>query len=121
MTPKQVKSWFAKEYQNTPEDQLSRHPSIKATFRIFASSHGEHGLPEELENLRPTYDWCLPFDENMFDTAGGRKIRDVKVQLIRQSKHGDSNHKFFGLFPYRIKHLAYKRSPEFKKELLETF
>ena len=62
-----VKSWFAKEYQNTPEDQLSRHPSLKATLRIFASSHGEHGLPEELENLRPTYDWCLPFDENMFD------------------------------------------------------
>ena len=84
LTPKQVKSWFAKEYQNTPEDLLSRHPSIKATFRIFASSHGEHGLPEELENLRPTYDWCLPFDEHTFDTEGGRKLRDVEVEFIKQ-------------------------------------
>ena len=67
-----------------PEEQLSRHPVLKAAVRIFSSSHGEHGLPEELENLRPTYDWCLPFDENTFDTAGGRKIRDVEVEFIRQ-------------------------------------
>ena len=89
LTPKQVKSWFAKEcqngpYQNMPEEQLSRRRVLKATLNIFASSHGEHGLPEELEDLRPTYDWCLPFDENTFDTAGGRKIRDVEVELIRR-------------------------------------
>ena len=84
LTPKQVKDWFAKECRTTPEDQLSRNPLLKATLRLFASSHGEHGLPEELENLRPTYDWCLPFDENTFDTLGGRKLRDVEVELIRQ-------------------------------------
>ena len=67
-----------------PEEQLSRRRVLKATLNIFASSHGEHGLPEELENLRPTYDWCLPFDENTFNTAGGRKLRNVEVKFIRQ-------------------------------------
>ena len=70
---------------------LLENKSIKAWpfptqgMSIIGSSYAEHGFPEEMEKLLPHFRWCGPFGKNSFDSHGGRKIRDVEVEIIRNS------------------------------------
>jgi hypothetical protein len=85
VSPKQVKTWFAEKRKGFHDDLTRRFLSLlQVRMSIFGSSHGNHGLPEELEKLRAQFPWCLPFDGNTFDSEGGRKIRDIEVEQIRQ-------------------------------------
>ena len=83
VTQKQVKTWFAERRKTAPELTRNTWPFPLIDMEFIGSSHAEHGFPEEMEKLRPHFPWCAPFGENSFDTQGGRKIREVEVEIIR--------------------------------------
>jgi hypothetical protein len=83
VTQKQVKTWFAERRKTAPELTRNTWPFPLVDMGFIGSSHAEHGFPEEMEKLRPHFSWCGPFGVNSFDSQGGRKIRDVEVEIIR--------------------------------------